>query len=329
LKPPPSLRAQVPALSSAIEYVILTALAKDPKARFATMRAFATAFLQACQPESAAQQAIMPSDAEATLHFSSVSPLHPVQLLDAGGDALHLPVLSDEYTTHQLPPEGDLPTEGNAQTPLHEDENATLPLPGVSEHPGKRLSRRMVLAGLAGLAIAGGGLTWLISSRKAHPAGLQNIRTPALTPTPGNQTPVLTPTALPGTTLNIYRGGSTPTALTFSPTSLSIAIGGLDGVVVWPLFGGGASSPYQNNTGAVYAVAWSPDGRYIASGGDAQRVSVWNPVSFIQLTDYAGQIGQIGNIVTAVAWSPDSQKIASEVSLREFMFGKQRVGKPC
>jgi WD40 repeat protein/serine/threonine protein kinase len=49
MKPPPSLRAQVPGLSSAVEEVILKALAKDPKDRFVSVQAFAMALEEAIQ----------------------------------------------------------------------------------------------------------------------------------------------------------------------------------------------------------------------------------------------------------------------------------------
>jgi serine/threonine protein kinase len=49
--PPPPLREQLPDLSPGLEQVVLTALEKDPKQRFATIQAFANAFEQACQPD--------------------------------------------------------------------------------------------------------------------------------------------------------------------------------------------------------------------------------------------------------------------------------------
>ncbi len=49
LTPPPSLREKLPTLSPAVEQVVLTALAKDPRERFASVQAFATAFEQACE----------------------------------------------------------------------------------------------------------------------------------------------------------------------------------------------------------------------------------------------------------------------------------------
>lgn len=50
--PPLSLRDKVPTLSSAVEQVVHTALAKDPDSRFTTIQTFAEAFAQAC-PSSA------------------------------------------------------------------------------------------------------------------------------------------------------------------------------------------------------------------------------------------------------------------------------------
>jgi len=49
LTPPPPLREKVPGIPAAIEQVVLTALAKDPKERFGNVRAFANAFQQACR----------------------------------------------------------------------------------------------------------------------------------------------------------------------------------------------------------------------------------------------------------------------------------------
>jgi eukaryotic-like serine/threonine-protein kinase len=48
--PPPALRSKVPAISPIVEEVVLTALAKDPKSRFANLLAFASALELAGQP---------------------------------------------------------------------------------------------------------------------------------------------------------------------------------------------------------------------------------------------------------------------------------------
>jgi hypothetical protein len=51
MAPPPPLRQKVPTLLPDVEQVVLTALAKDPHQRFATVQAFATALEQASQTE--------------------------------------------------------------------------------------------------------------------------------------------------------------------------------------------------------------------------------------------------------------------------------------
>ncbi len=51
LTPPPPLRTHKATISPATEEAVLTALAKDPQERFATVRAFANALVQASQDE--------------------------------------------------------------------------------------------------------------------------------------------------------------------------------------------------------------------------------------------------------------------------------------
>jgi len=50
--PPPSLCEKVPTIPSAVEHVIVKALAKDPKERFASVQVFARALEEACKAES-------------------------------------------------------------------------------------------------------------------------------------------------------------------------------------------------------------------------------------------------------------------------------------
>jgi eukaryotic-like serine/threonine-protein kinase len=52
-EPVPPLREKVPTISREVEHVVMTALAKDPKQRFDSVRAFATALQQAIQAQQA------------------------------------------------------------------------------------------------------------------------------------------------------------------------------------------------------------------------------------------------------------------------------------
>ena len=55
------------------------------------------------------------------------------------------------------------------------------------------------------------------------------------------------------------------------------------------------------------AVAYSPDGTFIASGGFDRTVQVWNATTGARTVTYQGHT----NSVNALAWSPDGASIAS------------------
>lgn len=71
---------------------------------------------------------------------------------------------------------------------------------------------------------------------------------------------------------------------------------------------------YQGHFKEVCAIAWSPDGSHIASGGRDETVQIWNAsTGWPTLTyrghcskDYSSTVG-----VSTVAWSPDGSHIAS------------------
>ncbi len=65
---------------------------------------------------------------------------------------------------------------------------------------------------------------------------------------------------------------------------------------------------YQQPGSKVDGLAWSPDGRHIASFG-LGKTQVWEPLSGNLLYDY--NVKGFATIITAIAWSPDSTRIAT------------------
>jgi WD40 repeat protein len=64
---------------------------------------------------------------------------------------------------------------------------------------------------------------------------------------------------------------------------------------------------YTGHTWTVYTLAWSPNGKRIASGASDNTVQVWNPANGGNVYRYHGH----SDTVYAVAWSPDGKRIAS------------------
>jgi multiple sugar transport system substrate-binding protein len=156
---PPSLHEKVPGISSDVEHVIMTALAKDPQRRFASVQAFARALEQACQiapSHQATRPTVVPLPSEPPLPSDRIAAISP--------SPLPLP-------TNVVTPPGQSFQSIVAPTPPRAPEvsppSTGEPVPsGDPQSSKRRLSRRTVIAGITGLTVAGGGgIAWLISSR--------------------------------------------------------------------------------------------------------------------------------------------------------------------
>jgi len=134
--------------------------------------------------------------------------------------------------------------------------------------PGWRLSRRAVIAGLLVAGGVGAIGSVVYAERASQSAATRSSTTHSPNVRPTPK-PTPSPTSLPaGTTLYIYRG----------------------------------------HTDTVSSVAWSPDGKRIASGSFDGTVQVWDATDGSHVLTYRGQSN---GFVYGVAWSPDGKRIAS------------------
>jgi hypothetical protein len=76
---------------------------------------------------------------------------------------------------------------------------------------------------------------------------------------------------------------------------------------VWDAAGGRELLTLKGHTGLVYSVAWSPDGRRLATGSMDVTAKVWDAAGGSELLTLKGHTGW----VWSVAWSPDGRRLAT------------------
>jgi serine/threonine protein kinase/WD40 repeat protein len=335
MKLPPSLAAQVPTLSRAVDQVVLKALAKDPRDRFVTVQDFAAALEQAARgmphifssfmpnqtlppamPDvhrassiGSSEQVVSPNPSispapssplvspQATLRHPSAPSLHPaIPKIGSPGQSAPL-----------MPPPANIESSsvaGKPPQPIH--------VPPPQKRPDSVISASPVQTPLAASVTLQGTQT-------AQPA--LSTRQPATTPAESVVPPSNAPRRISrrtvlglggaglvvvgtGTALWWLTAGSGHNRLVSTPTPLQK--GPARGTTLLT---------YSGHTMDVWAAAWSPDGKHIASGGDEATIHIWDPTSGKRVFTYAGHVsvGPIGQQrgITVIVWSPDSTRIAS------------------
>ena len=182
--PPPPLRERVATIPAELEQVVLRALAKDPKARFASVQDFATAFEQASE-SAPSHPVLLPTEsptpgsaAAPTYSTMAVAPGHlgdPTEG-DSAAEQLTVPTPSHLGDPTEATPSADLPREAleptvlpvssapaDLTTPPSQAAATPAALPHLLEPtlPVQRQTRRLsrisagLLIGLVGLVMVG------------------------------------------------------------------------------------------------------------------------------------------------------------------------------
>jgi len=253
--PPPPLHEKFPTISPEVERVVLTALAKDPLQRFATIQAFANAL----------EQASMLTDRNSfTLPIQSSQPIAPIEQ----------PSQDSVPTIFVTPPTIVAPPQAQWQQPSII--SARSEMISLVERP---LSRRFLLGGAVGLAmLVGGGITWLaLASRQlgSNTPSLKSARSTSA-PTSGTTATMGRSTATPGSVFPSSEGSTaTPGSASPSPAPPS-----------HPRITATPALIYSGHTNYVYGVAWLDDQQHVASASLDMTVQVWSASSGQLVSNY-------------------------------------------
>jgi eukaryotic-like serine/threonine-protein kinase len=312
LVPPPSLRSKLPALSPAIDQVIQKALAKSPEQRFASVLEFARAFEQVCQAEASKQyaSASVPLGKLFTAYRKhSAAVLH----IAWSPDGKKIASASSDKTVHIW--------SATSKNPTLIYRNHTKPVSAVDWSPdGSR-----IVSGSWDTTVQ----VWHVQTGRkllTYRGFSREVSAVAWSPdgkyiASGSwDTTVQVRQAESGSRLFTYSGHTTPVhAVAWSPAlsdggrRIASASGAdvntdVDNTVqIWNALTGDNPFIYRDHFYFVNAVAWSPDGRKIASASADTNVQVWSAATGSNVLTYRGHTGK----VNAVAWSPNGKLIAS------------------
>ena len=296
LVPPPPLREKGVTLSSDIEQVLMTALAKDPQQRFGSVSAFARAFEQACQgptafvPPPSRPPEELPPTPYITFTPPAEEPLPPTPV--ATPHAVDIPIEKPlPPTSVAAPPVLDTPIE------------KPLPPTPVAAPPVLDTPIEKPLLIYRGHSFWVNAVAWSPDGPSSSPGRGSRIASAGT-----DRTVQVWESTTGHQLLFYYLHKADVTTVAWSPDGTRIASAGRDRTVqVWEVIANGKVVIYRNHKGLIRSVAWSPDGTRIVSGGVDSQVHIWDAASGQKLLFFPLHKAD----VYTVAWSPDGTRIAS------------------
>src|SRR5579884_3256197 len=285
--PPRPLRERNRAILPDVERVVMTALAKDPNARFGSVKAFANALLQAAATSERPIVVMSPSTVPPSLGAAITDPAMPATQPLSRGEATSMVLCiyrghSDKVNALAWSPDSRTIASGGDDKTLQVWDALT--------------AAHMVTVGESSSVKA---ISWSQQSDLiAYGSGDATVQVWDR----ANQRKIYT-----------YRGHSSPViAVAWSPSGPFIASASHEAnVQVWQLPDSTEMTPagsiLQGHSSSVRTVGWSPDGTRLASGGKDGIVQVWDMATGACITTYRGH----SDWVDSVAWSPDGTAIAS------------------
>ncbi|HEX7734518.1 MAG TPA: serine/threonine-protein kinase [Ktedonobacteraceae bacterium] len=314
------LNGRVPGILPVVDAVLSIALAKEPARRFSSIQAFARALEQACGGR-AAQASMDLSDEGPTMEATMLpapEPLPTPRELVSPERSVDVTVASDHYqhASQRNTDPSQLPSGYANQL---QSEPIFAPMRRV---PNRTITRRVLLAGAGGVVLVGTTITLAASGKlsalfaSGHAASTISTNTPRGRATPrstNGQTPdqaTPTPNNPLGSTLMIYTGQSSEvTGVCWSPVTSSRLVASCSqdkSVVIWNAAAGSPVLPFTQSA-PISVVVWSPDGQYLAFGGDNTEIEIHN----VQDGSMVARLTGHSQPVRGLAWSPDSRRLVS------------------
>lgn len=291
--PPPSLRLKRPALPWDVEQVVLTALAKDPKARFSSVQAFARALAAA-------------SGSQSVTGAQSIPPTLPAR------PALVPTLLANSITSPTPPPVAFYKPEPAA---VIFNLRTSGSVNSVAWSPD---SQHIVLGARNGTA-----QIWNVPRQeqvltyRGHTNSVPgDVNSVAWSPdgrwiaSASDDQSVQVWSAYDGRTVFAYgRHLARAWCVAWSPDGERLASASSDGSAqAWNAFNGRRVLKYTGHgEEPVFCLGWSPDGEWLASGADDGTLQVWNALDGMHLFNCLGHSG----VATSLAWSPDGEWLAA------------------